>query len=463
MIFIIIGNICYKYCVDKQKSKEKSRITNIEKYGVDNPAKSEFIKEKIKQTNYERYGGVSPMSSVSIQDKVKKTCLDRYGCENIFSSEYIKEKIKQTNIEKYGVEYSTQSKDIKNKIFITHKHNYYDKFLYMLSKKDILCITSKEDYLVSDTFTFQCKKCNHTWKSSFTNPREIWCPKHTSHYSKVSSRGEKDIVQYIQSIIDTDIQENIKTVINGLELDIYIPDKKVAIEYNGYYWHSDIFVDKNYHLRKTEECKKQGIRLIHIFEYEWDTKKDICKSIIASALGVYERKIYARKCVVKEISSTIYKEFLDINHIQGSVNSSIRYGLYYNDELVSVIGYGKSRFKSNEFELQRYCSLLNTQIIGGFSKLIYHSKIHNFISYVDLAHFDGKGYDCCGFKVISQTKPSYVYIKQNKILSRYQTQKHKLQNILAHYDSTKTEYENMMAHGYHRVYDCGNIKVLFCM
>lgn len=126
-----------------------------------------------------------------------------------------------------------------------------------------------------------------------------------------------------------------------------------------------------------------GIRLIHILDYYWNTKKDICEDIIRAALGKLEIKISARKCEVKEIDSKVYKDFLNKYHIQGAVNSGIRYGLFYKNELVQYIGLGKSRFKKDEIELHRMCTKGNTQVLGGFSKLIKHCNQKHIISYID--------------------------------------------------------------------------------
>ena len=170
----------------------------------------------------------------------------------------------------------------------------------------------------------------------------------------------------------------------------------------------------------------------------------------------------AHVCLNAGNSKTLqYKQFLDVNHIQGGINSSLRLGLFYQGELVSVIGFGKSRFKKGEYELHRYCSKLYTQVIGGFSKLIKHSGVNEFISYVDRSKFNGSGYMSIGFKILGYTEPSYVYIKNKEILRRMTCQKHKLSNILENYDETLTEEENMINNGYIKIYYCGNIKMIW--
>ena len=482
---------------------DKAQQTCLERYGVKSYMSSEEGKTHIKRVMLEKYGDEDYLHSKECQRKAQQTCLEKYGSVIYIGSKEYSEQRRQDNLEKYGVEYYSQTDEWKNKIKkvslkkygvenyfqsnefleIRKKHNLekygvesyfqtdsflsyrrthnYDSFLEVLQSKHLKMLSSYEEYIsFKDDLLFECIDCGYTFTNNAHAPTKMCC-KNCSN--KPYSKKEKELVSWIKETFNYDIIENDKSILNGKELDIFVPEKNVAIEFNGSYWHSNACVDKNYHLWKTEQCRDKNIRLIHIFEYEWDMKRDVCKSIISSALGVYERKIYARKCSIREITSKEYKDFLDINHIQGSINSSIRYGIFYKDELVSVIGFGKSRFKRDEIELHRFCSLLNTQVIGGFSKLIKHSGIRNFISYVDLAHFDGSGYTKCGFKLISRTKPSYIYFKGDEIKTRMNCQKHKLSSFLKTYNNTLTEEENMFVNGYHKIYDCGNIKVEYSL
>ena len=174
--------------------------------------------------------------------------------------------------------------------------------------------------------------------------------------------------------------ENDRKTLDGLELDIVLPKNNLAIECNGNYWHTELQgKDKHYHLNKTVECEKKNIQLLHILESEWIDKSDIWKSIINSKLGLSNR-IYARKCEIKEIlDPKIKNDFLECNHLQGKDRSSIKLGLYYQRELVSVMTFCKSRFNKNyEWEISRFASLLDTTIIGGASKLLSHfKKVYN--------------------------------------------------------------------------------------
>ena len=463
--------------------------TLLKNYGVDVPAKSEVIKEKIKKTNQERYGGNAPICSSDIKAKIIQTNLEKYGVENPSSSseirekikqtnqkrygsnapaaaESVKEKIKKTNLSRYGVEYVLQAQVVKDKSAETSRRRFFNSLLDILPSKNITVLSTEDDY-AKYQLTLKCNRCGHIWLRNLKeNPlhngvRCLYCPKCYSF----SSKGEKELVEYIKSIYHGQIIENDRSLIAPKELDIYLPEKRVALEFDGTYWHSDPIKPEGYHQQKSKACTKKHVRLIHVFEYDWVFNQDKVKSLINSALGIFEKRLYARNCVVKPIMPTEYRDFLLKYHLQDAINSRIKHGLYYQDELVSVIGFGQSRFKSDELELHRYCVKAGYQIIGGFSKLIKHvckeQNIEEFISYVDFAHFAGRGYKKVGFELISLTRPSYFYIKGDQIKSRMQCQKHKLSAFLKSFSEELSESENMALNGWYKVYDCGNLKLKY--
>lgn len=277
------------------------------------------------------------------------------------------------------------------------------------------------------------------------------------YYSSV----EDEIIEWLSSLGIINIIKGDKSVLEGKELDIYIPDYNLAIEYNGLYWHSELRGrDKNYHLNKTLECEKHGINLLHIFEDEWVNKQEIVKNIIRMKLGIVKHKIGARKCIIKEIESKDTQNFLEENHIQGYIPSKVNLGLYYQNSLISVLTFRKSRFnKQYDWEITRYVNKSGYSIMGGFSKLLKHFTENypgSIITYSDKRLFDGQVYESNGFIRLKSSSPNYYYTKGLDRQSRQQFQKHKLQEKLEIFDSEFTEVENMRANGWDRIWDCGN-------
>ena len=167
-----------------------------------------------------------------------------------------------------------------------------------------------------------------------------------------------------------------RKILKGQELDIYIPDKKIAIEFNGNKYHTEWFGGKNrtYHLSKTQRCKSQGIGLIHIFEDEYFYRQNIVLNKLSHILGLNQNlpKIMGRKCTIQEIDKPIAELFLTTYHIQGYDPSTIHYGAYYNDELVAVMSFMKTRKNENDWELTRFASNFHYVCQDDGGKLFKH-------------------------------------------------------------------------------------------
>jgi len=278
------------------------------------------------------------------------------------------------------------------------------------------------------------------------------------------SNPEKELTEYIESLGFNVENNNRKILTDAKEIDLIVPSKNIAIEYDGLHWHSEnMKPNKRFHLDKTIECNKKGLRLIHIFEDEWVYKCDIVKSRLNVILGGNVERIYARKCIVKDIDSKTCKDFLDKNHIQGGINSSIRYGLYYNNELVSVMSFCKPRKNlgqnpsNDNYELLRFCNKLNTTVVGGASKLFNHFvKTNNpksVISYADIRWNTGNVYENIGFEFSHFSEPNYFYIIGQKRYNRFSFRKDIL--VKQGFDHNKSEHEIMLERGIYRIYDCG--------
>jgi len=295
-----------------------------------------------------------------------------------------------------------------------------------------------------------------------------WNGSHVSHHFLCpncygGSSEESQVAEYLDEL-GVDYITNNKKILNGLELDVVIPKHNLAIEYDGLYWHSEASgKDKNYHLNKTKRCEEQGIQLLHVFSYEWNVKRDIVKSIIASKLGIYHNKYYGRKCVVKEIDTKTKNQFLEKNHIQGADKSKYKLGLYYDEELVSVMTFGKRSLGKGDskLELIRFCNKLNCTVIGGASKLFKYFLGNyevecDITTYCDRRYSVGGFYDKLGFTYSHTSQPSYYYFRNDlEMINRNRMMKHKMSAILENFDSNLTEVENARNNKYNRIWDCG--------
>ncbi|MFW6029325.1 MAG: DUF7487 domain-containing protein [Halanaerobiales bacterium] len=450
-----------EYGVQTKEIKEKIKQTNLERYGVENVYQSEKIKEKIMNNNLKLYGVEYNWQREDVKQTIRQTNLEKYGVEYVQQSEEIKEKIKQTNLERYGIEYGLQNEEIRNKIINSRKEETFNRLLYSnrLKDKAVPLFTLKqysgaENY---QKYLWKCKQCGTEFEDHIDNGHIPRCP---ICYPPLggTSKYEKELYDWFLSLGINNIIKNDRTVLCGKELDLYLPDYNLAIEFNGLYWHSELQgKNQNYHLEKTLECEKYNIQLIHIFEDEWLNKQDIVKSIIRGKLRL-TNKLYARKCIIKEIDNQ--RDFLDRNHLQGHINSSVNIGLYYNNELISCLSLGKPRYnKRYDWEILRFANKLDTSIIGGFAKMLSYFKKHyngTIITYSDRRYFDGSIYRNNGFEELSASKPNYFYTDYKDKYNRVRFQKHKLEEQLELYDSNLTEWENMQLNGWDRIWDCGH-------
>lgn len=313
------------------------------------------------------------------------------------------------------------------------------------------------------------KPCNHEYITTRNSLLKVGnkCPKCSG---TMYSTGEKEILAFIKDISSKKevIYNNYRDIDGISEIDIYIPSKHIAFEYNGLYWHSEEFAGKKKHLDKLNKCADNGIRLITIFEDEWLHKREIVKSKISNILGIpSERKIYARKCEVREISYDIKNTFLEENHILGKDSSATKLGLFFKNELVSVMTFCNIRkslgnnYSEGLFELSRFASKLDTSVIGGFSKIftyfIRNYEFTSIITYADLRWSEGNIYSVCNFEFSHVSDPSYWYIKNHRRFHRYGFRKNVLSTRLNVFDDELTEYQNMYANGYKRIWDCGQL------
>ena len=281
------------------------------------------------------------------------------------------------------------------------------------------------------------------------------------------SKAEVDLYEFLVSEFPNDKWVNSdKTIINPYELDIVNLDKKIAVEYCGLYWHSEMSSGKkqNYHRDKFIKCKEAGYKLITVFESD-DINK--VKALLLKLFGK-TTKIGARKTQVKILTSNEAMIFHKEHHLHSAVGAQFHYGLFYENELVMVASFGKNRFSTKyEYECTRITSHSNYTVIGGVSKLIKHfiktQSPKSIITFADLRFGNGDVYKKCGFEFVEFTTPNYWYSKKysSELFSRVKFQKHKLEKLLETFDPSKTEFENMIDNGWDRIWDCGNAKFVW--
>ena len=251
-------------------------------------------------------------SQKCMQNKVKNTIFEKYGVDNISQVNEIKEKKKETCLIHYGVEHPQQSafiftKGLETKLDKYGDENYNNSFSMIETKlKNITKKYGAIDYNGKE-FTFECKKGHQysilsgLYYNRLRIKTEI-CTICNPFQSNISP-NEDFIYEFIKENYEGKIIKSDRNILTPKELDIYLPDLKLAFEYNGLFWHNELYKDKNYHLTKTEKCLEKDVQLIHIYSDNWIYKQEIVKSMILNKLGKTSHKIFARKCIIKVIDN----------------------------------------------------------------------------------------------------------------------------------------------------------------
>lgn len=461
---IILKGQSYSKTCSKKCAIELRKRTNMIEYGGVAPACNKTVQEKMKATNAERYGVESAGNRPEGRNKAKETWLNKYGVDNPNKLDITKEKIKNTCLKRYGVENPNQSKRARKSCL--EKFGVENRNLIRKDPDKVLIWKNKdklEEFIKNSNTPYYEDLAEQLDLTSYGLNVIVhnFNLQHLIKSRTSTSKNEKEIVDYIKSIYDGEIRENIREIISPYELDIYLPEKQIAIEYNGDYWHnSNKQKDNKYHQKKSLLCREKNIQLIHIFEYEWndESKRNKIKSYLKDILNKDVVTVYARDCVVKEVSFKDTADFLNKYHLQGSDRAPIRYGLYYKEELMSLMTFSKPRFNKNyEWELSRFVTKFGYRVTGGASKLLKHFerkyKPLNIISYCNLSKMKGNVYNKIGFYEINISEPNYVWVKGNDIKSRYQCQSHNLRKQ----GFEGTEVEIMESLNYYRIFDSGNV------
>lgn len=459
----------FEHAMQSDKIKERKIKTCLNRYDVSNPTKNEKIQQKIKDTNLQKYGVEYVAQVKEFRELAKQTNLERYGFEYAIQSDKIKERVKQTNLKKYGVEHYTKLKSTIEKRKASNLKKYgVEHTMQQHIDAEALSNLNNREWVEMEYVTNK--------KSARLIAKELGVADSTvlrylrKHEIEIVNYGtsdnEKNLIDFIKSILsNVEIITNTNKIIPPYELDIYIPEHNIAIEYNGLYWHSEAAGKiQEYHLTKTELCESKGIRLIHIFEDEWIEQNLKCKDTLRHLFGKSPRGVYARNVIVREIEWKQAKAFLNKYHLLGAgTPGNYRIGAFDKDDNlvgVMVFGHKNNEGHSSETELKRFVTnKKNNPGLG--SKMFKHAvRTQNYteiIAFVDRRWFTGLVKDHIGFKKINNTAPALWWTNGSTRHHRRFITKAQLRKD--GYDTALSKRELLLQLGYFRIWDCGKIKL----
>lgn len=425
------------------------------------------------------------------------------GCpECNFNTKLTPEKIKEKALLKHDGKMFDYSKVdwsksiIKKQLIGCHiaEHGFYEQTLdgHLMGKMPCIICDKQNRLTTLDEFIERVKNIHGADKYGFDRTvlvngiqgdAVLKCNKHNEYFSydmfrilqglegclKCRSNGaskkEKELADFVEHELGFSIERNYRKI-DGLspkEVDIFIPSRNIAIEFNGLYWHSELYLDKNYHYDKWEKCADAGVRLLTVWEDEWENKQDIVKSHIKHVLGLNnDEKIYARNTVVKPINRGMAQLFLNDYHIQGFVGASIHMGVFEknSESLVAVGSFLKS---GDNYNLVRFAT--SETVVGGFSKFInYFEKNYEYeqlITFADLSFSDGALYEKNGFVLDKVMAPDYSYIMRNMVqrFHKFGFRRERFEkDPLLLFDESLSERQLAEVNGLERIYDCGKLR-----
>lgn len=473
---------------DSDTFKEKQKSFNLNRYGVENYFQSEDFKNKRKNTLNGKYGVDHPLQCEEIKDKQIKTCIDKYGVENYSQTEEFNSKIKNTYKENSGFDHPMLNPKVVNKRDNTCLEKYGKKN-YMQTKQgqDKKSKTCIKKYGVSHTSKLKSNRllakqtCIDKYGVENYSQTEEWKMRYEKICLEKYGVPNPLCLQKNQKYGKT--QNEIKSWLNDMgfcfnrnysvlknkELDLYDNNQTLAIEYCGLFWHNEKSPEprcRTYHYNKYLNCLDQKVRLITIFEDEWKNKNSKCCNVLQSILNK-TKKIYARKCEIKEIDKSQAYDFCKQYHLNDNPQScNIAYGLFYENELVAtmILGHHHRKGKdSDSIVLNRLCFKSGIQVIGGASKLFKkctqwskNNQYKKIISWSDNRWSQGNVYNALGFTLEKELGPDYSYVNVLKPYKRLSKQSFKSKKF-----GELTEKEWADQNGYARIWDCGKKRWVF--
>lgn len=469
------------------QTQQRREHTNLQRYGVTNtgqtpqakqsraatyedPQRVQQIGERIRETKRAKYGDPNWVNS----EQRRRTCQERYGVDEHLQRPEVWKQIQETNTARYGVPWVSQNSEIKQKQKNTRLERYGGVHPSQRHISEEVRDKLNNKKWLQEQHQDQQKPFSHIAQELGVSCALVG-NKAREHGIKVCfgnssvSLGEQALVDWLSSVYKQEIVTASRNIIAPRELDIYLPDRQLAIEFNGTYWHSEVAGNKhrNYHLEKTLACEAQGIRLIHVWEHDWQAHPEIVCSRISHQLGLSSQQIPARSCQIQEVTKVEKKQFLTENHLQGTAGSSIDLGLFYQGNLVALMTFSKSRFSGDvDYEMVRFCTKNNVNVVGAagklFSKFVRDYQPHSVVTYADRQWGNGDFYANLGFQFQHYSAPGYQYTQDySSVVSRHKLQKHRQHLVLPQFDQSLSEWKNAQANGYDRIWDCGHAVYVF--
>jgi very-short-patch-repair endonuclease len=386
-----------KQFLGSEVGREKKREGMLNKYGVENAFEAEEVKQKIRATNMQNLGVEMPTQSPEVMAKIEQTNMERYGCKTPAQNDEVKQKIAETNLERYGYKSPQQSPEIKQKIkekaIETGRWNTYD----------------------GKSFTDLAKEFEIPYTTLIY---------HTKLYGIETALKMTPQISALEKIVqlwldEEQIKYKLHFTVDGRKSDFLLTDKNIILEIDGLYWHCEINRPDDYHIIKRDVYVNNGYTPLFFREDEIKNKFDIVKSIIMNKL-CRSNRIFARKCDIIEMDNKESNTFLGQNHLMGA-GAGQTYALAHGGEVVSAIRVKCTNKHERAYEVSRFCHKLNTQVIGGFSRLIknflYHTSAKTLTTFIDRRYGSGAYLTDLGFTHTS-CHPSFSWTNATECVHR---------------------------------------------
>ena len=468
-----------KYFVETDRFKDLSRETQFMKYDNWYSASAEG-RARYQEVMLKKHGVSEYFQSDEFKQKSEATLMKEYNVPNYAQTPMWKEQVKATSLEKYGEDHYAKTDEFKQRyqdtcmrLYNAPNYALSDEFYKRIFYKYFDKLAAFHCTLVSmDARKYVKYKCDICGTESTEQPQFIKARTlanrtpctHCLPKNPPVSIEEHEVTEYIESL-GFHVTHYDRGFLGEYGADIVIEDKKLIVEYDGIFWHSELFKHSTYHLEKTMLAAEKGYRMVHIFSDEWVYRENIVKNRLAMLLGKYSgnEPIAARDCIVGAVSTSESEKFLDNNHLQGYVNAKWTYGLYHDKKLVALMSFGTNRYGKG-VEMFRYCPLMGYRIQGGAGKLFSHfvqehPDVETITSFADARwSTDGAFYTKLGFTLDAMSDPGYFLVDGDIRRNRMQFQRHK---IAGPGDEGKSENDITLEHGLYRIYDCGQYRYVW--